>query len=78
MLVNGFLSESFKIERGCRQGDGLSPYLFLLCAEIMGMLDRNDNILRGILDEDKKYRISQYADDAVFFLFHATSLRSYA
>ena len=48
VLVNGFLSESFKIERGCRQGDGLSPYLFLLYAEIMGMLVRNVNIFKGI------------------------------
>jgi hypothetical protein len=39
--VNDSLSESFTPTRGIRQGDPLSPYLFLLCAEGLSSLLKN-------------------------------------
>ena len=68
VIQNGIMSPFFKLGRGCRQGDPLSPYLFLLCAEILGILIRNNKTLKGIEVFNKEFRLSQYADDTSFFL----------
>ena len=65
VLQSRFIFEQFTVQRGCRQGDPVSPYLSILCAEIVAVLVKhtcNKNI-RGIIVLNKEHKLSQYADD---------------
>ena len=66
--LGGHLSSTFNIGRGCRQGDPVSPFLFILCVEILGIMIRNNKDIKGIIINDKEHKLSQYADDTLFFL----------
>ena len=63
-----FLSEQVEIQRGCRQGDPVAPYIFLLCAEILSILIKNNEGINGIVVNDKEHVISQFADDTSLIL----------
>ena len=64
----GNLSSFFGIGHGCRQGDPVSTVLFILCAEILGLMIRNNMNIKGIVINDKEHKLSQYADDTLFLL----------
>ena len=68
VIINGQASGWFNLGRGCRQGDPLSPYLFILCAEILALRLRQDKDVRGFLVNGNAHLISQYADDTLLFL----------
>ena len=40
-VVNGNISEIFQIKRGCRQGDPISGYWFILCIKILALALQN-------------------------------------
>ena len=68
VTVNGQISDWFSIGRGCRQGDPLSPYLFILCVEILAIMIRESKAIQGIVIDNVEHKISQYADDTEFLL----------
>ena len=64
VIVNGQTSSWFSNERGCRQGDPVSPYLFVLCVEILATMIRENVDIKGICINEVEHKISQFADDA--------------
>ena len=68
ILNNGHCSQRFRLERGVRQGDPLSPYLFLLATEILARAITNDKNIKGIEFDNSEILISQLADDTTLFL----------
>ena len=65
---NGWLSNSFALGRGCRQGDPLSPYIFILCAEILSQAILNNRNIVGFRCQDVENKLTQFADDTSLFL----------
>ena len=68
VLQSGFLSHTFNIERGCRQGDPISSYLFLLCAQVLFCMVDNNIYIKGISLNNINFKMTQFADDTTLFL----------
>ena len=68
VIQSGFTSEFFTINRGCRQGDPISPYLFILVAQILNSLILNNPEIKGIQVKETEFKMSQFADDTTLIL----------
>ena len=58
ILQCGVLSSEINIKRGCRQDDSLSPYLFLLVVEILGLIIEKDTDIKGVTIGSQTYKLS--------------------
>ena len=68
----GHISKDYKMERGVRQGCPLSPLLFIISIELLGISVRQSENIKGITIRVRHFpvthKIKQYADDTTFIL----------
>ena len=78
ITVNGFLTEQILLQRGVRQGDSLSPLLYVICAEVLAQNIRNHTGIQGFLlpGANSYFKIRQYADDSTCFVKDTYSLQN--
>ena len=68
VLQSGFLSQLFPINCGCRQGDPISSYLFILGAQILQIMVSRNQTIKGIKINKKEIKLTQFADDTTLVL----------
>ena len=64
----GNISAPFKLCRGVKQGDPLSPALFVLSLEILSLKIRHEPLIKGYKMGNFEIRASYFADDSVYIL----------
>ena len=66
VMNNGHSSGYFPLNRGTRQGDPLSAYLFILVLEVMLIQIRENDNIKGINIGNYDIKLSAFADDTYF------------
>ena len=60
---NGWISKSYRMERGIRQGCPISSILFIIVIEILAIAIRQSKAIHGIDINNNEHKIILYADD---------------
>ena len=75
VINNGRSTGYFRPERGTRQGDPLSAYLFILALEVLLIQIKENNDIKGIIINNTNIKLSAYADDTYFLASDVISLQ---
>ena len=78
VIVNEWLTEPIPLSRGVRQGDSLSPMLYILCVESLACRIRACPQIEGFLLPGAKglqYKVGLYADDTTSLVKSVHSLQ---
>ena len=74
VLNNRLFSDPFELEKGVRQGDPLSPYLFVVAIEILAISLRTNKYIEGIKIGADEIKSLFYADDMTATLANISSV----
>ena len=75
IINGGNTTKHFELQKGARQGDPISAYLFILCLEIVFILIKANKRVKGINIFKHTYLYSAYADSTTFFLRDKRSIK---
>ena len=76
VINNELMSDYFTLERGVRQGDPLSPYLFVVAIESLAIAIRKSPAIRGIMIGNEETKLLQYADNMTAVLSDINSAQA--
>ena len=74
VINDGTATPYFKLQRGARQGDPISAYLFIIALEILFLMIKSDERIKPLEILNETFLYSAYADGATFFLKDVESI----
>ena len=79
VIINNYISDSFPIKRGVRQGCSLSMSLYIICFEPFAHKIRNLEDIKGLQmpRSASEVKLSLYADESTAILTTETSIQKY-
>ena len=77
VINNGLSSDNFRLERGVRHGDPVSPYLFVLAAKVLAVSIRQNSNIKGISIDKEEAKLLQYADNTTAVLADENSASAF-
>ena len=74
VLNEGISTKYFEINRSCRQGDPISPYLFIIMIEPLLSKLRQEVKIKGLRTPKREVKAAAFADDLTAFLANKISI----
>ena len=76
IIYNGWISESFELKCGIRQGCPFSPLAFIIGVELLAIRFQEDKDIKGLeIETEKILKVLMYADDITVFLKDNNNVR---